>query len=296
MGKKFTRLAVLAASAIALSSAPVRAADEEVQLVRCEQSLGTVALVDGANAGWQQWQLGSPRALLMRIASESGCFTPHAGGVEPARFLMTAVAGTEEEVDQGMNLATSAATEALVRSGAASSVLRNVPFGGAALGLLGGLGGTRRTVAAGLTVVSPANGQPLAAGTGAVRSSSLNFGGSRGAWARGVADSTGYADSRDGQKLTEAFIIAFNEVVGQQASLAAAPQPGTVAAQPAAAAATASVAVDTVMRTAAAADADAVRSLRAGTQLVPTGNREGLWIEAEDSFGTRGWVSVEDLG
>ncbi len=45
-----------------------------------------------------------------------------------------------------------------------------------------------------------------------------------------------------------------------------------------------------------AADAAAVRSLRAGTQLVPTGNREGLWIEAEDNFGTRGWVSVEDLG
>jgi hypothetical protein len=255
MGRDIARLAILAASAIALSSAPVRADDEEVQLVRCEQSLGSVALVDGANAGWQQWQLGSPRALLMRLASESGCFTPHAGGAEPARFLMTAVAGTEEEVDQGMNLATTAATEALVRSGAASSVLRNVPFGGAALGLLGGLGGTRRTVAAGLTVVSPASGQPLATGTGAVRSSSLNFGGSRGSWARGMADSTGYADSRDGQKLTEAFIIAFNEVVGQQAALAAAPQPGTAAAQTATAAPSANVVVDTVMRAGAAADA-----------------------------------------
>ncbi len=55
------------------------------------------------------------------------------------------------------------------------------------------------------------------------------------------------------------------------------------------------VAVDTVMRTAAAANASAVRSLRAGTELEPTGKREGLFIEVKDNFGTTGWVSVEDL-
>jgi hypothetical protein len=38
-----------------------------------------------------------------------------------------------------------------------------------------------------------------------------------------------------------------------------------------------------------------LRSLRAGTALKPTGQRQGLFVEAEDGFGTRGWVSVEDL-
>lgn len=292
--KMKTGLACAAALALAAGASPAFAQDETVQLVRCEQSLGSVAFVDGANAGWSQWDLGSPRALLMRLASESGCFTPHSGGNEPARFLMTAIAGTQEEVDQGVELARGAATEALVRSGAASSLLRNVPFGGAALGMLGGLGGRRTTVAAGLTVVSPANGQPLAAGTGSVTRSTLSFRGNSGSWARDMAGTTGYESSREGQRLTEAFIIAFNDVVAQNAALAAAPQPGAPAAA-AAPAASATTAIATVMRAAPAETAAEVRDLRAGTALKPTGNREGLWIEAEDNFGTRGWVSVEDL-
>ena len=46
-----------------------------------------------------------------------------------------------------------------------------------------------------------------------------------------------------------------------------------------------------------AADAPAgeVRKLRAGTTLTPTGKRDGLFVEVEDSFGTKGWVSVEDM-
>ncbi|MFC3099742.1 SH3 domain-containing protein [Altererythrobacter lauratis] len=292
--KTRTGLACATALALACGTSPAFANDNAVQLVRCEQSLGTVAFVDGANAGWSQWNLGSPRALLMRLATESGCFTPHSGGNEPARFLMTAIAGTQEEVDQGVELARGAATEALVRSGAASSVLRSVPFGGAALGMLGGLGGRRTTVAAGLTVVSPANGQPLATGSGSVTRSSLTFRGNNGSWARDVAGTTGYANSSEGQRLTEAFILAFNQIVGQNAALAAAPQPGAAAAAPAAAPG-ATTAVATVMRAGPAESAAEVRDLRAGTALKLTGNREGLWIEAEDNFGTRGWVSVEDL-
>lgn len=291
---KFTKNIMLAATtAIALAPATARADDDEVQLVRCEDSIGTIALVDSPSAGWSQWDLGSPRMLLTRLASESGCFTPHSGAAgEPAQFLVTAMAGTQEEVDQGLNVATGVATEALVRSGAASGILSSVPMGGAALGLLGGLGGRRTTVAAALTVVSPATGQPLAAGSGSVSRSSLSFRGSGGAYNRGLADTSGYASNRNGRKLTEAFMIAFNQLVEQRAALAAAPAP-QAAAEPEAPKAT--VAVDTVLRSAASAESEQVRALRAGTELVPTGNREGLWIEVSDNFGTSGWVSVEDL-
>jgi hypothetical protein len=55
------------------------------------------------------------------------------------------------------------------------------------------------------------------------------------------------------------------------------------------------VAADTVMRAAASKDAAEVRALRTGTELEPTGNREGLFVEVKDNFGTLGWVSVEDL-
>lgn len=292
MSKQYVKLAMLGAMAIAF--APNAAlADDDVELVTCEESLGSIALVDGAGAGWRQWDLGSPRALITRLATESGCFTPHAGGGEPARFLITAIAGTEEEVDQGMNLATTAATEALVRTGAATSVLSRVPFGGAAAGLLGGLGGRRTVTAAGLTVVSPANGQPLATGSGSVSKSTLSFRGNSGSWARDVAAGAGYSESREGRQLTEAYIIAFNQLIAQRAALEAAPQPGAAAAAPSEPAAIA--AVETTMRAGPSSTAEEVRGIRAGTELTPTGNRDGLWIEAEDNFGTRGWVSVEDL-
>lgn len=281
--------AMLGAATIAISSAPALA-DEDVTLVQCEESLGSIALVDGANAGWQQWDLGSPRLLIMQLANTSGCFTAHnSGDGSAARYLVTAIAGTKEEVDQGVNLATTAATEALVRSGAASSILSSVPFGGAALSMFGGLGGKKKTVSAALTVVSPATGQPLATGTGSVRRTSISFRGSSGAWGRGMAESTGYADSGEGRKLTEAFIIAFNELVAQRTALTAAPA-AAAAAEPAAVAA-----VKTTMRAGPMATAAEVRSVREGTELVPTGNRDGLWIEVSDNFGTTGWVSVEDM-
>ena len=293
MTKTISILAAAALATTALATAPARAGDD-VELVSCEQSLGTIALVDSPGAGWSQWDLGSPRMLITQLATQSGCFTPHAGQAgEPARFLVTAIAGTKEEVDQGINVATGVATEALIRSGAATGLLTSVPFGGAALGMLGGLGGKKTTVAAGLTVVSPATGQPLAAGTGSVRSSSLSFRGNRGAWARGLAETTGYADSGDGRKLTEAFIIAFNQLVAQAPALQAAPQSATATAPTAPPSAV--VAVDTVMKSAASAQASEVRALRAGTELMPTGERSGLWIEVADNYGTKGWVSVEDL-
>ena len=38
-----------------------------------------------------------------------------------------------------------------------------------------------------------------------------------------------------------------------------------------------------------------VRSVRKGTELTPTGKREGLFIEVADNYGSTGWVSVEDM-
>jgi hypothetical protein len=279
----------LAALATALAAVPAAAKDAPPELVKCEQSLGTIALVDGDTTGWNEWGLGSPRQLVNALAIESGCFTPHnAGSGQPAGFLVTLIAGSQEEVDKSIELGKTAATEALVRSGVAGKALGGVPFAGAAIGLFGGLGGKKKTYAAGLRVVSPANGLTLASGTGSAKKSSLSFGG--GGWATGAASAAGYQSSKEGKMLTEAFVIAFNNLIAQRAALETVP---VAAAAPAAAGA--AVAVDTALRSAPAADASQLRSLRAGTELKPTGKREGLFIEATDNYGTTGWVSVEDL-
>ena len=282
-------LAGAAVAALALPAAPAVSANKAAAptLVTCEQSLGTIALVDGDLAGWTQYGLGSPRELINALATQSGCFTAHSDMRAPARFLVTAVAGSQEEVDKSVSLGKTVATEALVRSGAAARMAGGVPFAGAALGMFSAFGGKKKTVAAGLRVVSPATGQALASGTGTVKKSSLTWGGG---WATTAAGASGYQSSKDGQMLAEAFILAFNQLVAQKSALETAPAMTLAAATP-----SATVAVDTNIFASASTTSAAVRAVRAGTELNPTSKREGLFVEVKDNVGTTGWVSVEDL-
>ena len=284
------RYVILAAvSASTLVSAPVTARErEEVALATCEQSYGTIAVVDGDTQGWTEYGLASPRELISSLAVQSGCFTPHnAASGRPADFLMNVIAGDKEEVDQGMAIARTAAVEGLVRSGAAGSMLSSVPMGGAVLGMLGGFGGKKKTVAAGIRLLSPANGQTLAMGSGDARQTTITFGG--GGWQQ-AAVSSGYAGNKNGKLLVEAFVKAFNVLAEQGPGLAALMPPS-----PQAAPAAATVAVETAMRASPLSEGDEVRMLRAGSTVSPTGKREGLFVEVADNFGTTGWVSVEDL-
>ena len=70
---------ILSASALALAlpaHAPAMAKDADIALTKCDESLGTIAVVDGDTQGWSEYGLGSPRELLNSLAIESGCFTP----------------------------------------------------------------------------------------------------------------------------------------------------------------------------------------------------------------------------
>jgi len=267
--------------------------DKEVQLAKCEASAGTIAITDGDQQGWTQFKLSSPRGMLGTLIEQSGCFTLHnpASG-QPADFLLSAIAGSKEEVDQGVNMAKGALTEGLVRSGAAGQILTKVPMGGAIFRAFGGLGGKKKTVLAGLRIMSPATGQTLLTGTGESRKSFIkvmDIGGWGGASA---GDMGGYATSSDGKMLIGAFIQAYNGLVEQRGVLAAA---RPAAAAPAAAAGY-TVAVDTKLWASPAAGGTPLRALRAATSLTPTGAaRQGLFVEVTDGYGTKGWVSVEDL-
>ena len=280
-----------AAGASAPAMAKKKKKKETVQLTQCETSMGTIAVLDGDTQGWTKFDLGSPRSLVNALAAESGCFTPHnAASGQPADFLMNVVAGTSEEVDQSIELAKSAAVEGLVRSGAASSVLGRVPGAGALMGMFGGFGGKKKRVAAGIKLLSPASGLTIVTGQGVVKKSTLNFGGAS-AWDAG-ASAAGYGDTKKGKMLTEAFVLAFNQVVSQGGTIASVPK-----AMPAVAQATpsATVSAATAMMSQPNAEATKVRDLMVGTTLTPTGNRDGLFIEVKDNFGTTGWVSVETL-
>lgn len=282
---------IVAMAVLASSGTQVAAKkNEEVQLATCEQSYGTIAVVDGDTQGWNEYGLGSPRELINSLAIESGCFTPHSpASGQPADFLMNVVAGDSEEVDKSIEMAKSAAMEGLVRSGAATSVLSRVPVGGAVLGMFGGFGGKKKRVAAGIKLLSPATGQTIVTGSGEVKKTSLSFGGGN-AWTAG-ANASGYGQSKNGRMLVEAFVKAFNNVSDQGAVIASVPKMAPSVAE----ATGAKVMVDTVMRAAPSSEAAEVRSVRAGSELMPTGKRDGLFVEVKDNYGTTGWVSVEDL-
>ncbi|MEM6584209.1 MAG: SH3 domain-containing protein [Pseudomonadota bacterium] len=295
LSNAISSLAMIALAASAMSaSAPALAKKkkkEPVQLTQCENSMGTIAVLEGDTQGWTEYDLGSPRALVNSLAAESGCFTPHnpTSGT-PADFLMNVVAGSSEEVDKSIETAKGLAMDGLVRSGAAGSVLGSVPGAGALMGMFGGFGGKKKRVAAGIKLLSPASGLTIATGQGVVKKSSLNFGGA--AACDAGASAAGYGDSKKGKMLVEAFVIAFNQLAAQGETIASVPRATpAVASQPQ----TATVAVATAMHAQPSIDASKVRDLRTGTTLTPTGNRDGLFIEVKDNFGTTGWVSVEAL-
>lgn len=285
MIRKPLSAAVAASLSLAAMPAAARDAAPAPTLSKCDKSLGTIAIVEGDTQGWTRYGLGSPRELINALALESGCFTPYnQSGGAPANYLMNVIAGDKEEVDKGIEMAKGAAVEGLVRSGAASRLLGRTPFGGAAFGMLGGLGGKKKTVAAGIRLISPASGQTMASGMGDVTKTSISLGGAGGALQQGVS-ATGYGGSKDGQMLVEAFIKAFNSVSAQAGSL---PAPVAVLAGKV-------TAVDTRMLAGPARTSASLRALRAGTPITPTGKRDGLFVEADDGMGTRGWVSIEDL-
>lgn len=276
------------------SAAPV---EPTMTLVKCDTSYGSVALTDGDTQGWTQFNLSSPRTMLATMIQQSGCFTVHnsASGI-PADFLISAVAGSKEEIDKTMDMAKGAIAQTLVRSGVAGQMVSRVPMAGALFSAFGGLGGKKKTISAGLRIVSPANGQLLISGTGESSKSTISIINTSN-WVSANQGSMGqYAESGNGKMMSAAFLQAYNNLVAQAGALQAPPMAAAVggAAVPSARE-TYVVANDTSLWAQAKKGGTAVRALRANTELTPTGQKNGLFVEVADKYGTKGWVSVEDL-
>jgi hypothetical protein len=212
-------LAMAAASPAAAKDAP------PPSIAKCDSAIGTIAITDGDQQGWTQFNLSSPRPMLAALIEQSGCFTLHnpASG-KPADFLLSAIAGSKEEIDKSINMAKGALTEGLVRSGAAGQVLAHVPMGGALFSAFSRFGGKKKTFSAGLRVMSPMTGQTLASGSGETSKSFVKIM-DAGDWS-GADSMGGYASTSDGKMLTGAFVQAFNALVAQRSALSLASASG----------------------------------------------------------------------
>ncbi|MEG3125764.1 SH3 domain-containing protein [Sphingomonas sp. GB1N7] len=292
-----TAFAVTAALLVPASPSSAAPAETAATLAKCASPHGSVAITDGDTQGWTQFDLSSPRPMLAAMIQQSGCFTLHdpAAG-KPADFLISAVAGSKEEIDKTMDAAKSVVAQGLVRSGAASQLIGRVPMGGALFSAFSGFGGKKKTISAGLRIVSPANGQTLISSVGESRKSTVNIIGASD-WVAASQGAMGqYATSGNGKMLSAAFLEAFNSLVAQAGALRATPVIAAGGTMPVAATAPPYIiATDTNLWPQAKKAGAPVRALRASSEVMPTGKKSGLFVEAADKYGNTGWVSVEDL-
>ena len=277
-----------------------QAKDDEPAIPKCDAPYGSVALTEPSGGGgwWQSYDLENPEALIKYYVTESGCFT-----------LVDRGAG----LDMGMNeraLNESGALQINSNVGGGQLVAADfflVPdliaddddsggnniagaIGGKVGGRLGGLIGRVKTKKLEadtiLTLVNSRTGVQSVTARGKVtkRDLSIGVGGLLGAG----AGFESYQDSEIGRVIAAAYATAYTDLVAKVKAS------GGTAADASAPNQTYVIALDTSMY-AQAERGDAVRSLREGMNVFPTGNREGAFLEVKDKFGTTGWVSVEDL-
>jgi len=293
------QLTALAAVTL-LMAAPASAKDvEEPAIPHCDKPYGTIALQEAAGGGWwDNYDLENPEALIKLYVNESGCFT-----------LVDRGAGLEMNTNERM-IAESGGMQ--VGSNVGSGQLLAADFflvpdlitndddsGGRRIGgILGGkigdsIGGilgdvkTKKLEADTiLTLVNARTGVQTATARGKAEKRDVSFdvGGILGV-AGGVSS---YQDTQIGRVIAAAYATAYSELIAKvEAS-------GGAIASADAPVESYLIAIDTDMYK-APARGEAVRGLRQGMFVYPTGNRDGAFLEVKDKFGTTGWVSVEDL-
>ena len=327
-------LAALSGCAALTVSAPAQAGPKHrpVALVKCDEPMGSAAIIEGEARSWVDKKLGSPKALITALAQQSGCFSgfdPATG--EKADFLLSIVAGDQVEVATATSLnsdrmATAAAIAQNSGRGAGLGTVGDVagmiPLAGAVMnGLAGMVGiGKKKTVVTGLTLSSTIDGQPIAAGTGLVQQTKLKFHDDdddamarlpEGYWMSGVETATDglhYTKKEDGREMVHGFVMAFNNLVSQARAMGVGmieePPPveefadvedEIVEVDPGPEPVIVRVAAASVLYLEPDRTAEEVRAIRPGNELTVIGGLEGIFLPVRDPYGVLGWVSVEDL-
>lgn len=294
------RIQLISAALVATMSVTAQAKDEEPTIPKCDAPYGSVALSEPSGGGgwWQSYDLENPEALIKYYITESGCFTLLDRGTGLQMGMNERALGESGGLQTGSNIGGGQLVAAdffmvpdLVADdddtgGNAIGGLIGGKVGGSLGGIIGGVKTKKLEADTILTLVNARTGVQTVTARGTVEKRDISFGvgGLLGVGA-GVGS---YQDTEIGRIIAAAYATAYTDLVDKlQAS-------GGALADADAPAQSYAIAVDTSMY-AQAERGDAVRSLREGMNVFPTGNRDGAFLEVKDKFGTTGWVSVEDL-
>tara|TARA_R110002033_G_scaffold128655_1_gene169699 strand:+ start:2406 stop:3386 length:981 start_codon:yes stop_codon:yes gene_type:complete len=319
-----TLVAAFAICGAIVVGTPVSAGSKHrpIELVKCKDALGTIAVIEGEARSWVDKKLGSPKAIIEALVNQSGCFTPYdPDSAQAADYLLTVVAGDRFEVAKATNLnsagfanAAALAQNSGYRSGmgTAGDIAGVVPLAGAVVnGLAGMVGiGKKNTVVTGLTLIETSQNSAIAAGTGLVQKTKLKFHDDdddamaqmpEGYWMLGIETASAelrYTKKESGREMIQSFVIAYNNLVRQAQALGIGQKPAepieevpTIEEGPAPVLA----AANSFLYLEPSREADTIRAIRPGVALTPIGELNGIFLPVKDAYGVLGWVSVEDL-
>ena len=303
------RAAIAACVSLSLLSTPLASfaaqtaqeerAQKEATIPTCANKYGSIAVIEPEKQWWNEFNLGSPVALIKVYVIKSGCFTL---------------------ADRGQGMAAAQAERALASSGALRG-RSNVGLGqvkaadyvlvpdlisqnknaggnrlGAALGgLLGGVAGAvvgginlkKKSADVVLTVTDVRSSEQVVLSEGHSTTTDLGWGAGGSLFGGGVfaaGGASGYSDTEIGQVIALAYLQAYTGMVQKFSELpdnanAANQQQSVTMAKPG------------QMHATSSPTSKVVRTLDAGMMLYPTGEKKELMWEVEDELGNKGWVS-----
>jgi len=301
---RFAAFATVAAALSASASATSRVENtkgsmKNVEIPTCGRVLGTIALVDGQNQGWHQYDLPEPSTLLKTFVTRSGCFklVNRGAGMDVIQREQALASGGS--LQRGSNVGggqIKAADWLLVADVAAQNRnsggnslggIAGALFGGKAGAIAGGFKTTNVEAQTVLSLVNTRTSEEEFNIEGFAKKSDLSWGaGGFAGWA-GVGGGS-YSNTDVGKVVGLAFLDAYRQLVMQMGGMEA----NVVAAAPKKSFVTLS-AVD--MKRSPSPSSSTVRKLQGGMMVYPLGGKEGMWWEVEDENGNVGWLLNTDL-
>ena len=299
-----TTVTAIPASAQSPSASASNAQKQQDKMVadipHCTKRLGTISIVNGDDAaGWTQNNLAPPEKLLKVIVQKSGCFglVDRGAGMTAAqqeRDLNNNM-GLQHGSNMGMGQIKAADYVLVAEVGSASS---NTGGGGAA-GVLGGIiggrvggivGGFRTQKLESDVVLSITNVRTSESNSfeGHAAKNDLSWG-AGGAVGFGGAVGGGYENTDIGKIVTQAFIMAYAEMVNNIGGLDVGNAAQTAPSR------SFTVQSPTTLRKTPSPKGAVIRALPAGLTVYPTGNKSDMWWEVADDNDNVGWVMNDKL-
>jgi curli biogenesis system outer membrane secretion channel CsgG len=200
------------------------AAGASGQLERCDESLGTLAVVEDQSAPWyydlRQYKLGSTVPVLRMMIQQSNCFVVVERGRALNNMMQERTLEQSGEIREGSNFGKGqmVAADYTVSPSITFSKKGTSGLGGAFGGLLGSVvgavaGGLKSNEASTtLLLIDNRSGVQLAAAEGSAKNYDFAlFGGVFGSEAGGSLG--GYTNTPEGKILTAAFMDSYNKMV-----------------------------------------------------------------------------------